>query len=77
MSYGYNARLVAQNRQADKSLLGVQLGRLCIRHDIPVSSVSEYLGVSRQTIYNWFRGESTPQRTLVDLVKAYMRSISK
>jgi DNA-binding transcriptional regulator YiaG len=77
MSYGYNARLVSQNRQADRSLLGVQLGRLCIRQDIPVSRVSEHLGVSRQTIYNWFRGVSAPQQTLVDLVKAYMRSISQ
>ena len=77
MSYGYSAKLVALNRQADKSHLGVRLGRACIRRDIPVITVANALGVSRQTLYNWFIGRSSPQPMMVDLVARYLARISK
>lgn len=77
MSYGYSAKLVALNRQADKNNLGVRLGRACIRGDIPVSRVAETLGVSRQTLYNWFMGRSSPQPMMVDLVARYLERITK
>ena len=77
MSYGYSAKLVALNRQADKSNLGVRLGRACIKEDIPVAKVSTALGVSRQTLYNWFMGRSSPQPMMVDLVARYLERITK
>jgi hypothetical protein len=77
MSYGYSAKVVALNREADKSNLGVRLGRACIKQDIPVSTVSDVLGVSRQTLYNWFMGKSSPQPMMVDLVVRYLDRISK
>jgi hypothetical protein len=61
MSYGYSKRLVQLNNNADQGLLGVRLGRVCIENDVPVSVVAAHLGVSRQTIYNWFCGVSTPR----------------
>lgn len=61
MSYGYSKRLVKLNNSADQSLLGVRLGQVCIENDIPVSLVATNLGVSRQTIYNWFCGSSNPR----------------
>jgi transcriptional regulator with XRE-family HTH domain len=77
MSYGYSAKVVALNQQADKSNLGVRLGRACIKKDIPVSMVATMLGVSRQTLYNWFIGKSSPQPMMVDLVARYLERISK
>lgn len=77
MSYGYSAKLVALNQQADRSNLGVRLGRACIKRDIPVIMVSTTLGVSRQTLYNWFIGKSSPQPMMVDLVARYLERISK
>ncbi len=77
MSYGYSAKLVALNRQANKSNLGVRLGRACIKEDIPVSTVATALGVSRQTLYNWFVGKSSPQPMIVDLVARYLERITK
>jgi len=77
MSYGYSAKLVALNRQANKSNLGVRLGRACIKEDIPVSTVAAALGVSRQTLYNWFVGKSSPQPMIVDLVARYLERITK
>ena len=45
-------------KSADSQLLGVQLGRVCINKDIPVSDVASFFGVSRMTVYSWFRGKS-------------------
>lgn len=77
MSYGYSAKVVALNQQADRSNLGVRLGRACIKKDIPVSTIATTLGVSRQTLYNWFMGKSSPQPMMVDLVARYLERISK
>lgn len=77
MSYGYSAKVVALNQQADRSNLGVRLGRACIKKDIPVSMVATTLGVSRQTLYNWFVGKSSPQPMMVGLVARYLERISK
>lgn len=60
MSFGYSIRIVTLNNAAEDSL-GVRLGRACIQHNMPVSAVAKALGVSRQTVYSWFTGESKPR----------------
>ena len=35
---------------------GNQLGRWAIHLDFPVTKISRALGVTRQTVYNWFNG---------------------
>lgn len=72
MSYGYSIRLVELNKEADRKLLGVRLGRQCIKIGVPVSEVASQLGVSRQTIYNWFVGVTTPRATQVELIKNFI-----
>ena len=57
------------NKQADGSLSGVKLGRVCIRKEVPVAEVALQLGVSRQTVYNWFTGAHEPNEDLKDAVK--------
>jgi|TARA_B110000285_G_scaffold194364_1_gene223980 DNA-binding XRE family transcriptional regulator len=69
MSYGYTTRLSTMNKQADGSLSGVKLGRVCIRKEVPVAEVALQLGVSRQTVYNWFTGAHEPNEDLKDAVK--------
>ena len=56
MSNGYSSRFVKTVNSADTNKLGVQLGNLCIEHDIPAQDVAEHFGVTRATIYNWFKG---------------------
>jgi hypothetical protein len=75
MSYGYSNRLIELNKKADDSSLGVQLGRVCINRDVPVSDVAVHLGVSRQTIYNWFCGVNAP-RAEVDKIKEIISSLA-
>ena len=72
MSYGYSTAIVKLNRQVSARHLGVQLGRYCIRHSIPVQEVAEHFNVSRQTIYNWFCGTTKPRDKHVTSIKAYL-----
>lgn len=64
MSYGYSARTIAMNKAADHRRLGVALGRAAIQLGVSVSAVASTLGVSRQTVYNWFVGSYDPKASL-------------
>lgn len=76
MSQGYSLRMRDTNLRAPSSSLGVRLGRLCIEHDVPASLVADRLGVTRQTVYNWFRGTSVPGPDLTTLIEQYIASLS-
>jgi len=63
MSYGYSLKLAELNKAAlngSNTSLGVILGDVCIRNDVPVTEVASKLKVSRQAVYNWFTGVSNP-----------------
>lgn len=77
MSYGYSARLIDLNKKADPKLLGVRLGKVCIKHGMSVAEVAELLSVSRQTVYNWFIGASNPQNVVVDAVESLLVSFDQ
>ena len=72
MKYGYSLRIANLNKKADESLLGVKLGRVCIRKDVTVIEVATKLKVSRQTVYNWFIAGTYVHKDLVDDVKEYI-----
>lgn len=56
MARGYSINTITAIQQANKELLGVQLGRLCTDKDIPVSEIAAFTGVTRATVYSWFKG---------------------
>jgi hypothetical protein len=68
---------VQANKQASIKSLGVALGRVCIARSIPVSVVADVFGVSRMTVYNWFKGDTLPHRALTDDVQSYINSHKK
>ena len=76
MSYGYSLRLIERNSQANENKLGVQLGRACIKHNVPVAIVASRFGVTRQTVYNWFSGMGNPAEPLHGLVTRYISTLS-
>ena len=76
MSQGYSLRLVEQNMKADGRKLGVRLGRACVVHDVPVAVVAERFGVTRQTVYNWFRGGSAPNLGISSAVERFISALS-
>lgn len=51
----YSQKIIDEVAKTPKSL-GNQLGRWAIHHDFPVTKIAYALGVSRQTVYNWFTG---------------------
>jgi hypothetical protein len=75
MGIGYTFQLAKKLKAADRALLGVRLGRLCVRKDIPVSYIATELGVTRQTIYNWFHGHAVISPTSIPEVKKLMSRI--
>jgi predicted transcriptional regulator len=77
MGYGYSIRLKKLNKEANPKLLGVRLGKACIKQDIPVHEVALQLGVSRQTVYNWFVGSSSPQKSVAETIKTFLHSLSQ
>lgn len=58
MSKGYSALTIREVQEANPTLLGVKLAKICIDRNIPVSDVAEFFGVSRVTVYSWFRGKA-------------------
>jgi transcriptional regulator with XRE-family HTH domain len=76
MIYGYSARLIGLNKKADARILGVRLGRVCMKNNIPVSLVAAKLSVSRQTVYNWFCGTHSPKPAVSRQVMAYYNNIT-
>lgn len=77
MPQGYSLYTIEANRSADRRLLGVALGRVCIAKDVPVSTVAKRFKVSRQTIYNWFIGKYVPQLELTRPIRQYIEALSK
>lgn len=77
MSYGYSQSLVFANRKANIKSLGVALGRVCIAKNISVQTIADTFGVSRMTIYNWFKGDALPNPTIEPAIQRYIKTHSK
>lgn len=72
MGVGYSLRTQKLNEEADPQSLGVRLGTACIKHGIPATQVASALGVSKQTIYNWFCGTTQPLSHLAPKIETYL-----
>ena len=77
MSYGYSARTIHLNKEADHRRLGVALGRAAIALGVSVADVACVVGVSRQTVYNWFVGSYDPKASLTGDVTKLLTSFRK
>lgn len=71
----YSVKVAQLNAAANQDLLGVQLGRLCISNNIPVTEVCEALNVTKSAVYRWFAGEVDISKHLRDRALAYYRSL--
>jgi hypothetical protein len=76
MPIGYSRRLVDEVSQADPRKLGVRLGIGCVRLDFSVAFVAEHLGVSRVTVYSWFRGKTDVPKRLHAQVEELIDKLS-
>lgn len=74
MSLGYSAHTILLNKKADIDRLGVALGRAAIKKGMSVVDIASHLGVSRQTVYNWFVGAYDPK---ADQERSIQKLLSK
>lgn len=73
MSHGYSQSLVKANKEASARSLGVALGRVCIKAGVSVIDVASWFGVTRMTVYNWFKGVSAPNPLLAKHIEDYIQ----
>jgi len=71
----YSQKIIDEVAKTPKSL-GNQLGRWAIHLDFPVTKIAYALGVSRQTVYNWFSGASKPQKRLIADIQRIIEKLS-
>ena len=71
----YTSKIIRANADADPTLLGVQLGKLCIFRQIAVTTVAQDLNVTKSTVYRWFLGQRDIGKHLRQPVLAYYRHI--
>lgn len=75
MVMGYSLWLLELNKGADQKLIGVRLGRECIKHNISVATVADKFKVSRQTVYNWFSGKVEPSSNRQHAIQTYLDTL--
>lgn len=75
MRGGYSHDLVVFLRSNHPLKTVARLGRVCIEQDIPVKTIAERLGVSRQTVYNWFWAQHEPRTAQLEAIQAYTREL--
>ena len=66
---GYSHAMVEEVRAADPTHYGVQLGLHCIENKIPAHLMAKRIGVSRLTIYHWFKGKFKPRNEHIEKIK--------
>ena len=75
MNNRYSLNIVLANQEAEQTRLGVKLGKKCIKLGVSVAVVAVELGVSRQTVYNWFIGAYDPKSELTESIKNLIKTL--
>ena len=57
MARPYSERFLLDLHKADPTRIGVQLGKVCVKANLPTSYVAKAFNVSRMSIHSWFRGQ--------------------
>ena len=71
----YTKKIIRSNADADESLLGVALGRLCIHYDVSAAQVAIDLNVTKAAVYRWFTGQRDVGKHLRQPVQVYYRRL--
>lgn len=71
----YSQKTIDRVRYAKKTP-GNQLGRWAIQLNFPVTRIAYALGVTRQTVYNWFEGKDVfvAYQNRVELLLSIMKT---
>lgn len=75
MSKGFSTELVDFVRRQDQRRAGARLAKACFARKIPVAVAAKRLGVSRATVYMWFKDSVTPSRQHLAAIDAYIAEL--
>jgi hypothetical protein len=56
MSRTYSDKFILHLRQSDPDNPGIAMGLACVNANLPAKYVADALGVTRMTVFAWFRG---------------------
>jgi hypothetical protein len=69
MARPYSEQFLLALRKADPTRIGVQLGRVCVKANLPTTYVAEAFNVSRMSIHSWFRGQYVREKNYERITK--------
>ena len=69
MARPYSEQFLLALTKADPTRVGVQLGKVCVKANLPTSYVAEAFDVSRMSIHSWFRGQYVREKNYERIVK--------
>lgn len=72
----YSQKIIEKINEAPISL-GTELGRWAVRRDVSMKRISDIVGASRQTIYNWFTGVTEVAPSYKDRVEQVIVVLQK
>ena len=72
----YSKKIIETINEAAPSL-GTDLGRWAVRRDISMQRISQIVGASRQTVYNWFTGATDVTPAYQERVTAVINVLKK
>ena len=75
LRHGYSAGLVAIINATDSSTVPATFAKHCVANRVSVAELSREFGVSRTTIYAWFKGTMVPHPRHQDAMVAYMARV--
>ena len=71
MAKSYSEKYLLSLNDLNEKRIGVQFGKLCVKANLPPSMIADAMGVSRMSVYNWFRGKVVNQKN-VEKVERFM-----
>ena len=76
MAKSYSEKYLLSLNGLNPKRLGVQFGMLCVKANLPPGPIAKVLGVSRMSVYGWFRGRPIRDKN-VDKVEKLMETINR
>lgn len=69
MARPYSEQFLLALTKADPTRVGVQLGKVCVKANLPITHVAKAFNVSRMSVHSWFRGQYVREQYYERIVK--------
>jgi hypothetical protein len=69
MARPYSEKYLLSIDKLDPTRAGVQLGKLCVQANLPITYIAKAFNVSRMSIHSWFRGQYVREKNYERITK--------